>query len=147
MVGFRYAVNDFLLGAPEEDVLFCIYIANCGTFYFIIREIGKAITILERTRQARVYLWSFWNITDISSTVLALSSTIAIRMTYSRDIDYENIDSLRALLAVTTGLLWLRALSLLKVLNMQLATFVLAILQVSVVDASAFRNSFDLTKR
>jgi hypothetical protein len=46
-------------------------------------------------------------------------------------IDYDNIDPLRALLATTTGLLWLRVLSLLKSINSQLATFVLAIFQIT----------------
>ena len=38
---------------------------------------------------------------------------------------------LRGLLAVTTGFLWLRVLNFLKAINMQLATFVLAILQIT----------------
>lgn len=46
-------------------------------------------------------------------------------------IDYDNIDHLRGLLATTTGLLWLRVLSLLKSINSQLATFVLAIFQIT----------------
>ena len=37
----------------------------------------------------------------------------------------------RGLLAVTTGFLWLRVLNFLKAINMQLATFVLAILQIA----------------
>lgn len=46
-------------------------------------------------------------------------------------IDYDDIGPLRGLLATTTGLLWLRVLSLLKSINSQLATFVLAIFQIS----------------
>ena len=130
MVGFRYSVNCFLLGQSPETVLKWIYVANSGIFYFAIRDLGKGITLLERTRQASIYLWSFWNIVEVLSTVLALTSTIAIRINFSDDIDFANIDPLRAFLAVTTGCLWLRALSLLKSLNVQLATFVLAILQI-----------------
>jgi hypothetical protein len=66
------------------------------------------------------------------SIILALASTIAIRVQFKKDeIDYSNITQLRACLAVTTGLLWLRVLSLLKSINMQLATFVLAIFQIT----------------
>lgn len=130
MTGFRKGVNNFLLGSPPGTVIMWIYLANMGIFYFIVREIGKAITIVERTRQASIYLWSFWNITDILSTVLALCSTLAMRLSFSSDVNYSKIDPLRALLAVTTGFLWLRVLSLLKSLNIQLATFVLAILQI-----------------
>lgn len=98
----------------------------------IIRELGKGITILERTRVARIYFLSFWNLTDISSICLALTSTICIRNQFKQDeIDYANLAQLRGLLAVTTGFLWLRVLSLLKSINMQLATFVLAIFQIT----------------
>ena len=40
-------------------------------------------------------------------------------------------NALRGLLAITTGFLWLRVLNFLKAINMQLATFVLAILQIT----------------
>jgi hypothetical protein len=130
MVGFRFSVNSFLLGESFETVLRWIYVANTGIFYFVIRELGKCITILERTRHASIYLWSIWNIADILSTVFALTSTILIRVNFSDTIDYGNINPLRAFLSVTTGCLWMRALSLLKSLNIQLATFVLAILQI-----------------
>ena len=130
MIGFRCSVNNFLLGEPPEIVLKWIYIANTGSFYFVIRELGKSITIIERTRQASIYLWSIWNIADILSTAFALTSTILIRINFSETIDFDTIDPLRAFLAITTGCLWVRALSLLKSLNIQLATFVLAILQI-----------------
>ena len=130
MVGFRVATDGFMTGKSPETILQWIYIANTGIFYFVIREIGKCITVLERTRQARIYLWSFWNITDIASTLLALIGTMTIRYNFSRNIDYDNIHVIRAMLAITTGFLWIRVLSLLKNINQQLATFVLAILQV-----------------
>jgi len=75
------------------------------------------------TRRARIYFFSFWNLTDLLSTILSLVSVIAIRRTMGSP-------GLRNLCAVTTGFLWLRVLSFLKGINMQLATFVLAILQV-----------------
>jgi len=63
---------------------------------------------------------------------LLLLSTVAMRVQFKQNtIDYENIDALRGLLAAATGLLWLRVLSLLKSINSQLATFVLAIFQIS----------------
>lgn len=46
-------------------------------------------------------------------------------------IDYDDINALRGLIATATGFLWLRVLSLLKSINPQLATFVLAIFQIS----------------
>jgi hypothetical protein len=43
----------------------------------------------------------------------------------------EDANILRGLLAVTTGLLWLRVLSFLKAINIQLATFILAIVTIT----------------
>jgi hypothetical protein len=84
------------------------------------------------TRRARVYFQSFWNLADLLSTVLALTSTIAMRAALGpTETNMAGDTNLRNLLAITTGFLWLRVLNYLKGINMQLATFVLAILQVS----------------
>ena len=120
MFGFRHAVNALLLGSPSGSVLKYIYLANIGIFYFVIREIGKAISLCTVTRRTQVYL-TFWNLIDLLTTILALVSSVAIRGSFT---------PLRSLLAITTGFMWLRVLSYLKGINMQLATFVLAILQV-----------------
>ncbi len=118
--GYRRAVNTLLLGNSPGVVLKYIYLANVGIFYFVIREIGKAISICTITRRTHVY-FTFWNLIDLVTTILAMVSSVAIRRTFT---------PLRILLAVTTGFMWLRVLSYLKGINMQLATFVLAILQV-----------------
>ena len=68
----------------------------------------------------------------MAANVCFMFSTVAMRVQFKQEaIDYANIDPLRGLLATTTGLLWLRVLSLLKSINSQLATFVLAIIQIS----------------
>jgi hypothetical protein len=67
------------------------------------------------------------------STLLAMTSVVSIRRymtTASFDRGDDVFNALRFLFAFTTGFLWLRVLSFLKAINMQLATFVLAILQV-----------------
>ena len=152
--GYRGAVSGLILGISPNAILRYIYLANVGIFYFVLREIGKAISLVSGrvgvlmcnfsflsrsslkqslpsqcdiqcmiTRRARIYFFSFWNLTDLLSTILSLVSVIAIRRTMGSP-------GLRNLCAVTTGFLWLRVLSFLKGINMQLATFVLAILQV-----------------
>ena len=118
--GYRRAVNSLLLGNQSGTVLKYIYLANIGIFYFVIREIGKAISLCTITRRTQVY-FTFWNLIEMLTTILALVSSVAIRGSYT---------PLRSLLAITTGFMWLRVLSYLKGINMQLATFVLAILQV-----------------
>lgn len=72
IISFRAACKIFLTGGTNA-ALYWIYVANSCTFYFIIRELGKGITILERTRRARTYFLSFWTLTDILSIILALS--------------------------------------------------------------------------
>jgi hypothetical protein len=132
IIGFRYAINKMIEGASVKTVLQWIYIANTGIFYFIIREIGKTVSFFLISTRARRYFLSFWNLIDATAVLLALVSTIAMRSYFT--ILKKGIDDtpfLRILLAVATGFLWLRVLSLLKAINIQLATFVLAILQIA----------------
>ena len=72
ILSFRAACRIFLTGGTN-GALYWIYVANSCTFYFIIRELGKGITIMERTKRARTYFLSFWTLADILSIFLALS--------------------------------------------------------------------------
>uniref|UniRef100_A0A7S2UNT3 Ion transport domain-containing protein n=1 Tax=Attheya septentrionalis TaxID=420275 RepID=A0A7S2UNT3_9STRA len=132
LLSFRVSINGYLNGMDPKVVFTWIYIANACIFYFVIRELGKAISLSMITRGAffQSYFWSFWNIVDILATGLALGSTTAMRLNLDTDVSASS-DLLRALLAITTGLLWLRVLGLLKTVNMQLATFVLATVQIT----------------
>jgi hypothetical protein len=131
IVGFRAAVNRMIVGAPLETVLTWIYVANIGIFYFIIGEIGKAVSLFLISKQSRKYFLSFWEFIDVLSVLFALTSSVAMRWQFSiLENGFDDANSLRGLLAVTTGLLWLRALGFMKAINMQLATFVLAIIQI-----------------
>jgi hypothetical protein len=132
IVGFRSAVNRLIVGGSLDVVLQWIYVANTGIFYFIIREIGKTVTLTLFSKRERTYFLSFWNVIDVLATVLALVSTVSMRNQFTNQgLGLEDTSTLRGLLAITTGFLWLRVLSLLKAINMQLATFVLAILQIT----------------
>lgn len=132
IIGFRYAVNRLIGGAPLEEVLQWIYVANTGIFYFVIREIGKTVSLFLISTRARTYFLSFWNLIDALTVMLALASTILMRSYFGiLENGMDDTAFLRGLLAITTGFLWLRVLSLLKAINIQLATFVLAILQIT----------------
>lgn len=132
IAGFRVAVNRMILGASLDSVLKSIYVSNVGIFYFILTEIGKGVALLQVTKNSRRYFMSFWNVIDIMATVLALASSVSMRWQFGLLVEgLDNAQFLRGLLAVTTGFLWLRVLSFLKHINMQLATFVLAILQIT----------------
>jgi hypothetical protein len=153
IVGFRYAVNGIITGGSLEKVLSWIYVVRCnssllsafvtivpsshvllrqantGIFYFLIQEIGKAVSLLLISSHSRKYFLSFWNVVDVLAIVLALLSSMAMRWQFA--IHRESLDDsnpLRGLLAISTGFLWLRVLSFLKSINIQLATFILAII-------------------
>eukprot|EP00980_Cylindrotheca_fusiformis_P018831 scaffold6276_cov138-Cylindrotheca_fusiformis.AAC.18 len=132
IVGFRSAVNTLISGNSLAVVLRWIYVANIGIFYFIIREIGKFFSLLSIAKRSRIYFLSFWNLIDFMATALALASSVSMRWNFPvDDRGLDELSMLRGLLAITTGFLWLRVLSLLKAINMQLATFVLAIIQIT----------------
>jgi len=131
IVGLRMAVNHLLTGMDPGSVVNYLYLANIGLFYYIIRELGKAVSLLMMTKRVRIYIWSFWNITDMLSTILAAISVVVVRAHVVDSTSLSVPMPARNVVAVTTGFLWLRVLSILKGINMQLATFVLAILQVS----------------
>lgn len=120
---------------PQASPVFSFFPqANTGIFYFIIAEIGKFVSLFLLSKNARNYFLSFWNLIDLLAILLAALSSVTMRwqFTIGEEADIIKDDSyLRGLLAVTTGFLWLRVLNFLKAINMQLATFVLAILQIT----------------
>lgn len=125
-------MKNLISGRDLGNVLWWIYVANIGIFYFIMREIGKIFSLLSIAKRARRYFLSFWNLIDFLATLLALVSTVAMRWHFALDNrGLDDFGMLRNVLAITTGFLWLRVLSLLKAINMQLATFVLAIIQIT----------------
>jgi len=135
ILSFRFSTTKFLHNDSSGDILKWIYSANACNIYFIVRELGKAISLSMFTRKsfALTYFWTVWNLVDVLSIVMSLTSTILMRLYFMSD-DYSlNGDSvrIRICLAVTIGLLWIRVLGLAKTINVQLATFVLAIVQVS----------------
>ncbi|KAG7355959.1 ion transport protein [Nitzschia inconspicua] len=132
ILGFRSAVNGMIMGASLDTVLSWIYVANIGIFYFLIQEIGKIVSLLLISSHSRKYFLSFWNLIDVLAIVLALCSSVAMRWQFAIHMEgLEDADPLRGLLAISTGFLWLRVLSFLKSINIQLATFILAIITIT----------------
>ena len=131
---FRKCADGFVEGESPVTVIKWIYVANSTIFYFIIRELGKAISlslISARGFWSRVF-WGFWNVVDIFSILFSLASTIFLRVQLSEDVSLGGDSrAIRWCLSVATGLLWLRALGFLKTINMHLATFVLATVQIT----------------
>lgn len=131
ITGFRLAVNHLIIGSPSRQVLKCLYLANIGLFYFIERELGRAVAFFSLTKQARSYFFSFWYVTDLISTFLVIASLVAIRRRLGDNEPKTDMVAIRNLLAATTGFLWLRVLSFLKGTNIHLATCVQAVVQVA----------------
>ena len=131
---FRKCADGFVEGESPVTVIKWIYVANSTIFYFIIRELGKAVSLSLMSARgfwSRVF-WGFWNVVDIFSILFSLASTIFLRVQFSEDVSLgEESRAIRWCLSVATGLLWLRALGFLKTINMHLATFVLATVQIT----------------
>ena len=73
----------------------------------------------------------FLEFRGLFSILMALGSTIGMRVSFSNKSENSEHKYLRVCLALTIGFLWLRVLGLAETVNVQLATFVLAIIQVS----------------
>jgi len=102
-----------------------------STVYFIWRLLGEIFsTSIISWKILRANFYTFWTLVDLVSIILA--SIVG-------SLDYINVDDDEiafsphwfGLFAVVTGFLWLKLLSFLKVMNPTLATFMLAISQVS----------------
>ena len=135
IVSFRFSVHGYLNAYDPSYIIKCVYVANTSIFYYIIRELGQVIslTMIAKQKFGLKHFWSFWNIVDVMSVIMTLSSIVAMRRCLALGncpLD-EGSRGLRCCFALSTGLLWLRVLGLLKTINKQLATFVLAIVQVS----------------
>ena len=131
---FRKCADGFVEGESPVTVIKWIYVANANIFYFIIRELGKAISLSLISARGfwSKFVWGFWNVVDVFSILFSLASTIFLRVQFSEDFSLgEESRAIRWCLSVATGLLWLRALGFLKTVNMQLATFVLATVQIT----------------
>ena len=138
ILSFRAGVNEFLSGAPDSsNVMQCIYCIHTCLFYHSLRELGKIVSLrIISWGVLRRHLWRIWFVVDVLSLPMALTCTAMMRLYLSSEDDYlgDLDERLRfsTFASLTTFLLWIRVLSLLKTINMHLATFVLATIQVRV---------------
>ena len=127
---FRETVDSFMKGITPSP--WAYYLANAAIYYFILRIWGKLISLyyfFKRYKLLRFRFSKIWGILDAFSVLL---SWICIwRVGYLGRKEIVDIsDALRILIAVTTVLLWLNLIGTLTVVNVKLATFVLAIRKV-----------------
>ena len=89
ILSFRTAADGFVEGQSPDTVIKWIYVANANIFYFIIRELGKVVSLALITRKAfwLRFFWGFWNVVDIFSILFSLGSTIYLRVQLSEGVD------------------------------------------------------------
>jgi len=130
---FQRSIRGFLLGEKPVYVIRWIYTANSFAFYFVIKELGKGVALHNITTSRLFWtnlLLNGWSMVDILSIIMAITSSVTMRFTLV-DFDLTDSQRMRILLAVTTALLWIKFLAMMKTINRQLATFTLAIFEIT----------------
>lgn len=130
---FRKGVDGFLTGAAKNKVLFWLRCANTLSVYNGVREFGKVVALTDFARKCPQLLWNFGTTINIISITSVTFCVFSVRVSISSDesSQRETSQMIRIWFAFTTALLWLRFLSFVKSINSTLATFVMAIVQVS----------------
>ena len=103
---FRKSSDGYVEGDAPEDIILWIYIANANIFYFLVRELGKGVSLGTIGGGAFLtrFFWGFWSVVDIISIVFSLGSTIFMRVEFTGDMSLgKESHPLRWCLAVTTG--------------------------------------------
>ena len=134
IISYRRSLNLFLGDDRNIDaVVTWIAFVHVCLFYFCVREAGKILALSTTSKEViRRHLMRVWFLLDLISVPMTLYTTIDMRAAIIDD-DNDAMDNTAFIIIVslTTALLWIRVISLLKTINMQLATFVLATIQVS----------------
>lgn len=123
LLTFRYATDTNFLevsGAPQalsQETVDMLVLSLC--LYFLIRKLSELFAVL-RTSAFKSHYVDFWNVIDLSAVLLATAALLT-RTTNA------------VFLALTMGMLWLKFLSYLTAVNMYLATFIMAVVEVSVM--------------
>eukprot|EP00588_Corethron_pennatum_P016802 CAMPEP_0194310506 /NCGR_PEP_ID=MMETSP0171-20130528/7455_1 /TAXON_ID=218684 /ORGANISM="Corethron pennatum, Strain L29A3" /LENGTH=1108 /DNA_ID=CAMNT_0039064175 /DNA_START=173 /DNA_END=3499 /DNA_ORIENTATION=+ len=137
IVAFRMSASEFLNDSQTPQTVWTFTVSFVITimaaWHFFVREYYKALSLREVSKDL---FWdnffTFWNLIDVSSLVMFVICSIwmILWMICSRE-NRENRDSSRPWIAITTLLLWLKFLNVFKVVNQELATVVLAIVEIS----------------
>jgi hypothetical protein len=127
---FRKSVDGYLLGHNEFTILRWVYAVNACVFYLLIRELAKAVSIVVISKNTRFLKSQILGLTiNITSLFVLISCVLTIRITVPISDDVTS--AVRTRFAFTSGLLWIRLLTVMKSINIKLATFVMAIVQIT----------------
>jgi hypothetical protein len=130
---FRKGVDGFLTGAVKGNILLWLRCANTLSVYNGVREFGKVVALTDFARKWPQLLWNFGTIINFISIISVTFCVFYVRISIPSDesSQQETSQMVRIWFAFTTALLWLRFLRFVKSINSTLATFAMAIVQVS----------------
>ena len=131
---FRSCVDSYLQRQETDIVMKWLYGTLFSAFHFQMRAIGRVVSLLSMTRNAffrNATLFNVWNVLHTACSFMVIWCIITIRFyaPYGKE-EYSLSDNVRGQFAITTLLLWFNLLGLVKSINVKLATFVCAIVQV-----------------
>lgn len=113
-VGFEEARTDLVV--PTQTVYFIVA-------HYIIRKVCESLAVLNISFSVfQSFFLNLWTLFDLAAIVLTL---IAMSWNAANEGSYRN-----GLNALVIGLLWLKVLGFLKVVNKEMSTFILALLQI-----------------
>ncbi|KAI2499211.1 hypothetical protein MHU86_15252 [Fragilaria crotonensis] len=99
------------------------------TTFFVARKVSVGMALWSISRSVfKAHILDFWNLFDLLSIALVLSIN-----SVNRGAGFSN----PSLNAFVLGLLWLKVLSFLRAVNMQMATFILSLVRI-VLDIRSF---------
>lgn len=128
---FRKSVDGYLLGHNEVTILRWVYAVNACVFYLLIRELAKAVSIFVISKNTKFLRSQILGLAiNITSLFVLISCVLTIRITVPLSDDVSS--AVRTRFAFTSGLLWIRLLTVMKSINIKLATFVMAIVQITI---------------
>lgn len=131
---FRSCVDRYLQRQESDIVLKWLYATILCAFHFQMREIARLVSLVSMTRNdvfRNAIFFNVWGILHTACLFLLIWSIITIRYYAPEGKDNYLLDEkVRSQFSVTTLLLWLNLLGLVKSMNAKLATFVSAIIQI-----------------
>jgi len=133
IISFRRSLYNFLINSETESeiALTWTFCANTCLLYFCIRDFGKIVALKSvNSKVFQRHLLRVWFVFEISALPTTLVTTYWIRFHIYDEDKFEVNDEFVVLASLTTALLWIRVISLLKSLNKQLATFIWAVYQI-----------------
>lgn len=133
IISFRRSLHNFLINSETESeiALTWTFCANTCLLYFCIRDFGKIVALKSVSSKVfQMHLLRVWFVFEIAALPTTLVTTYWIRFHIYDEDKFGVNDEFVVLASLTTALLWIRVISLLKSLNKQLATFILAVYQI-----------------